>query len=73
VTSRFRVMVAGGAAVGLAAVLSMTTAAQGSYKVPKTPWGEPDLQGIYNGNDLQGVPMQRAETVGTREVLNDDE
>ena len=47
--------------------------ALGSYKVPKTPWGEPDLQGIYNGNDLQGIPMQRAESVGTRTVLNDDE
>ena len=45
----------------------------GSYKVPKTPWGEPDLQGIYNGNDLQGVPGQRAETLGTRYRLTDDE
>ena len=35
--------------------------ALGSYKVPKTPWGEPDLQGTYNANDLQGIPMQRAE------------
>ena len=47
--------------------------ALGSYKVPKTPWGEPDLQGIYNGNDLQGIPMQRAESLGTRYMLNDDE
>ena len=41
-----------------------------TYKVPKTPWGEPDLQGTYNGNDLQGIPMQRAESVGTRYFLN---
>ena len=47
--------------------------ALGSYKVPKTPWGEPNLQGIYNANDLQGIPMQRAQTVGTRYRLNDDE
>ena len=47
--------------------------ALGSYKVPKTPWGEPDLQGIYNGNDLQGIPGQRAESLGTRYRLNDDE
>ena len=53
---------------------SVTAQSQsGTYKVPKTPWGEPDLQGIYNGNDLQGIPMQRAESVGTRTVLNDDE
>jgi hypothetical protein len=47
--------------------------ALGSYKAPKTPWGEPDLQGTWNANDLQGVPMQRAESVGTRYRLNDDE
>ena len=47
--------------------------AQGSFKVPKTPWGEPDIQGTYNANDLQGVPMQRAESVGARYRLNDNE
>ena len=47
--------------------------ALGSYKVPKTPWGEPDLQGTFNANDLQGIPMQRAQTVGTRYKLNDNE
>ena len=47
--------------------------ALGSYKVPKTPWGEPDLQGTFNANDLQGVPMQRQQTVGTRYRLNDEE
>src|SRR5688572_5415445 len=43
------------------------------YKAPRTPWGEPDLQGIWNGNDLQGVPTARAQTVGTRMILNDNE
>jgi hypothetical protein len=47
--------------------------ALGSYKVPKTPWGEPDLQGTYNANDLQGIPMQRAQSVGMRYRLNDQE
>ena len=60
------------AAVALASV-SVVAQQSGAYKVPKTPWGEPDLQGIYNGNDLQGIPFQRAPTVGTRTVLNDDE
>jgi hypothetical protein len=45
----------------------------GSYTVPKTPWGEPDLQGTYNANDLQGIPMQRAQSVGARYRLTDDE
>ncbi len=62
------------AVVAAAALASITVAGQSStYKVPKTPWGEPDLQGTYNGNDLQGIPLQRAQTVGTRTLLNDDE
>jgi hypothetical protein len=63
------------AVVAAAALASVTAVAQqsGTYKVPKTPWGEPDLQGIYNGNDLQGIPFQRAQSVGTRTLLNDDE
>src|SRR5207248_3185756 len=47
--------------------------AAGRYKVPKMPWGEPNLQGIYNANDLQGIPMQRAQAAGTRYRLNDEE
>src|SRR4029079_11134245 len=47
--------------------------ALGSYKVPKTPWGEADLQGTFNANDLQGIPMARAQSVGTRYRLSDDE
>ena len=47
--------------------------AQGSFKVPKTPWGEPDIQGTFNANDLQGVPMQRSQSVGARYRLNDNE
>ena len=47
--------------------------ALGSFKAPKTAWGEPNLQGTYNANDLQGIPMQRAQAVGTRYRLNDEE
>src|SRR5947207_15156371 len=47
--------------------------ALGRYKVPKMPGGEPNLQGTYNANDLQGIPMQRAQAAGTRYRLNDEE
>jgi outer membrane lipoprotein SlyB len=47
--------------------------ALGHYKMPKMPWGEPNLQGTYNANDLQGIPMQRPDTAGTRYRLNDEE
>src|SRR5579862_3237910 len=38
---------------------------------PKTPWGDPDLQGMWPGN--MGVPMQRPEALGTRATLTDEE
>jgi hypothetical protein len=63
------------ALLAVVAIASVSVVAQqaGSYKAPRTPWGDPDLQGTWNGNDLQGIPMQRAASVGTRTVLNDDE
>jgi hypothetical protein len=36
-----------------------------SYTVPKTPWGDPDLQGVWSSDDTSGVPMQRPADLGT--------
>jgi hypothetical protein len=33
------------------------------YTVAKTPWGDPDLQGVWSSDDTQGIPMQRAQNV----------
>jgi hypothetical protein len=44
-----------------------------SYSAPKTPWGDPDLQGIWSGDSAFGIPMQRPESLGTRAELNDKE
>src|SRR2546426_12437064 len=38
---------------------------------PKTPWGDPDLQGMWPGN--VGVPMQRPANMGERTTLTDEE
>jgi len=43
------------------------------YAVPKTPWGDPDLQGIWPGIELVGVPMQRPANFGTRNWLTEEE
>ena len=43
------------------------------YKVPRTSWGDPDLSGIWPGTAMVGVPMQRDEKLGTRNVLTDEE
>jgi hypothetical protein len=63
----------GPAAEQSAAPAASAAAAGGAYVVPRTPWGDPDLQGKWPGTQMVGVPMQRDEKLGTRNVLNDEE
>lgn len=39
---------------------------------PQTPWGDPDLQGIWTNEDT-GTPRQRPAKYGDREFLTDEE
>jgi hypothetical protein len=43
------------------------------FAQPKTPWGDPDLQGFWPGVAMEGVPLQRPARFGTRNVLTDEE
>jgi hypothetical protein len=45
----------------------------GAYTVPRTAWGDPDLQGKWPSTAMVGVPVQRDEKLGNRAVLNDEE
>jgi hypothetical protein len=42
-----------------------------STVVRKTPWGDPDLQGVWN--DATSTPLQRPGTVGEKGILTDEE
>jgi hypothetical protein len=44
-----------------------------AWTAPKTPWGDPDLQGTWSTDDLRGVPLQRPEEVAGRAELTDEE
>ena len=63
------------AAVGLAVLLvCLPAAAQpaagqppGGFDPPRTPWGDPDLQGIWTSNAVMGVPVERAKETLTPE------
>src|SRR5438105_1605580 len=44
-----------------------------AYVTPKTPWGDPDLQGVWPGTSMVGVPMERAKEFGTRNTLTEEE
>ena len=43
------------------------------YAPPKTPWGDPDLQGVWPGTDMVGTPLEQPRDFGARNVLTDQE
>ena len=44
---------------------------EGSWAVNRTPWGDPDLQGIWNSKTT--TPLERPDTFEGREYLTDEE
>lgn len=48
-------------------LFSAASLAQEDYQVPRTEWGQPDLQGVWNFSS--DVPMQRPAQFGTRQFL----
>src|SRR5215813_8972030 len=54
------------------AAANKTTAAK-TFTPPKTPWGEPDLQGVWPLNHLISTPFQRQEKYGDRRFMTDEE
>src|SRR5688500_5067710 len=59
-------------ATSVSAPLPIPAPAPG-FVQPKTPWGDPDLQGFWPGVEMGGVPLQRPARFGTRNVLTDAE
>ena len=50
-------------------VAAKNTAPSKKAAVPHTPWGDPDLQGVWN--DATSTPLQR--DIGVKDVLTDEE
>jgi hypothetical protein len=66
-------MTRSGCAALLLCILAAPIAAQkaaphGQWTAPRTPWGDPDLQGVYTNEREIGVPMERPERFAGRTV-----
>ncbi len=44
-----------------------------SWTQPKTPWGDPDLQGIWTSDDCIGTPMNRPANLGDKLYFSEEE
>ena len=54
----------------LAPVLTREAETQGPRR---TPWGDPDLQGVWPGGQVMAVPFERDPALGTRRLLTTEE
>src|SRR6185503_4876860 len=59
------------AVVAMGLVVPAAGQAPKKYTAPKTPWGDPDLQGVWN--DATSTPLQRPGNVAEKGVLSDEE
>jgi hypothetical protein len=50
-----------------------TASAAKPFVSPKTPWGDPDIEGTWSSDDLRGVPVQRPDQFAGRSELSDEE
>jgi hypothetical protein len=60
----------------LRAIPAETTAAKArdaKWQAPRTPWGHPDLEGMWTSDDMRSVQLSRAAQYGTRESLTPEE
>lgn len=55
------------------AVAALAWTAGGAQEIPRTPWGDPDLQGTYTSDNSIGVPFERPTQYGDRAELTDEE
>jgi hypothetical protein len=44
-----------------------------AWAAPKTPWGDPDLQGTWTSDDCIGTPMNRAANLGDKLYFTEQE
>jgi hypothetical protein len=60
-------------AVSLSSQPGSAQAPRGASNAPLTPWGDPDIQGLFTTDDELGVSFERPEQFGTRELLTEVE
>jgi len=72
------VVVAGLAWAAVAPLAAQTApkrppAAKAGWIAPRTPWGDPDISGIFTNKDEQGVPLERPAEFAGRQLVTDEE
>ena len=70
---RRKFTVAGMLVLAACAAGSLAAQTAAPYTPPKTPWGDPDLQGIWPSTAMVSVPFERPAQFGNRRYLTNEE
>src|SRR6185436_7242630 len=49
------------------------SARERNWKAPRFSWGAPNLEGTFTSRDMQAIPFERPEAMGTRQFLTPEE
>ncbi|PWT84339.1 MAG: hypothetical protein C5B57_05025 [Blastocatellia bacterium] len=44
-----------------------------AWTAPKTPWGDPDIQGVWTSDSVRGIPLQRPAELAGKAELSEEE
>ena len=70
---RFRTFALAGGVIAAAVVALAGIGTHAQTQSFRTPWGDPDIQGIFTTDDELGVPFERPQQFASREVISDKE
>jgi hypothetical protein len=59
--------------LAVALIASADLAGQSAWKTPRTPWGDPDISGLFTTDDELGVPFERPAQFGDRQLVTAEE
>src|SRR5688572_1835556 len=69
----FRTFVLAGGVIAAAVIVVAGVGTQAQTQVLRTPWGDPDIQGIFTTDDELGVPFERPQQFAGRDVVSEKE
>ena len=64
---------AAAAAPAVPAEQTAAAARERNWKPPRFSWGAPNLEGTFTSRDMQAIPFERPEAMGTRQFLTPEE
>src|SRR5688572_16858175 len=64
---------AAAAAPAVPAEQTAASARERNWRPPRFSWGHPNLEGTFTSRDMQSIPLERPEAMGTRQFLTPEE